>query len=261
MSHPDFLENEDSPERGVKRKPPILRQKISTNLTSIPILLCCFTSGLIDASVFNAWGVFASMQTGNTVILALGASYQPTNHPHLWLEALIAILFFFIGSFVTGHVNIVLNPLHRASLILSFAVQTFLIIIAASLVQGRIVPGLHPNSTEAFIQLVPLAMLSFQAAQQSVAARQLGLREIPTTVLTSVYCDLGNDSQLFAPFKNNWTRNRRFCAVVMLLVGAIAGGWLSRTSEGMTVGLWVSAGIKACITVAWLLWKDEFEKS
>lgn len=40
------------------------QQNIDTFLTSIPILLCCFTSGVIDAGVFNAWGVFASMQTG-----------------------------------------------------------------------------------------------------------------------------------------------------------------------------------------------------
>jgi hypothetical protein len=47
-----------------KRGPSYLQQNIDPFLTSIPILLCCFTSGLIDAGVFNAWSVFASMQTG-----------------------------------------------------------------------------------------------------------------------------------------------------------------------------------------------------
>jgi len=41
-----------------------LTRHIDNSLTSIPILLCCFCSGLIDSSVFNAWGVFATMQTG-----------------------------------------------------------------------------------------------------------------------------------------------------------------------------------------------------
>jgi Protein of unknown function (DUF1275) len=44
-----------------------LSLKINTTLSSIPILLCCFISGLIDANVFNAWGVFASMQTGKLI--------------------------------------------------------------------------------------------------------------------------------------------------------------------------------------------------
>jgi hypothetical protein len=40
-------------------------------LTSIPILLCCFCSGLIDSTVFNAWGVFATMQTGAIYLTTL----------------------------------------------------------------------------------------------------------------------------------------------------------------------------------------------
>lgn len=41
-----------------------LSHEVKNSLTSIPILLCCFTAGLIDSSTFNAWGVFATMQTG-----------------------------------------------------------------------------------------------------------------------------------------------------------------------------------------------------
>lgn len=41
-----------------------LSRNVNNSLTSIPILLCCFTAGLIDSSTFNAWGVFSTMQTG-----------------------------------------------------------------------------------------------------------------------------------------------------------------------------------------------------
>jgi uncharacterized membrane protein YoaK (UPF0700 family) len=259
-----------SPEKHKDRMNRLLTQEISLSLTSVPILFCCFSSGLVDSCVFNSWGVFASMQTGklllppasqltsgpgNTVILALGASSQPKGHPHAWLQALIAIAFFFLGSLFTARLGQVLPPLRRISLAFSFLLQTVLICIAAALVQGRVVPGLKPGSSEAFVQLVPLAMLSFQAAQQSVAARQFGLREIPTTVLTSVYCDLGNDLGLFSPVRSNWPRNRRIASAVMILSGAISGGWLIKSSDGMALGLWVAAGIKACITVSWFFWK------
>ena len=102
-----------------------------------------------------------------------------------------------------------------------------------------------------------LGMLAFQAGQQCVAARALGLNEIPTTVLTSVYCDLGNDPELFVPLKQNWRRNRRVTSAVLLLLGAIVGGWLSRTGIGMAAGLWTAAGVKFCVAITWLCWKAE----
>jgi uncharacterized membrane protein YoaK (UPF0700 family) len=269
---------ENSSHSPVPPKSPYLQQEINTFLTSIPILLCCFTSGLIDSNVFNAWGVFASMQTGiitlrpypnltltksftgNTVILALGASHRPAHSPHAWLQALVAILFFFLGAFFSSRVfGMLFSPLKRWSLAASFGLQAILIAIAAAMVQGSVVPGLDPQGTENFIQVVPLAMLAFQAGQQCVAARELGLNEIPTTVLTSVYCDLGNDHQLFAPLTSNWKRNRRFASAVLLLLGAIFGGLLSRTGIGMAAGLWLAAGVKFGVSISWIFWAADKE--
>jgi uncharacterized membrane protein YoaK (UPF0700 family) len=193
---------------------------------------------------------------GNTVILALGASSQPVGHPHAWLQAFLAILFFFFGALFTGQISALLSPLRHTTLFLSFLLQTCLILTAAALVEGHIVPGIVYDE-EPLITLVPLPMLSFQAAMQSVTARQFGLNEIPTTVLTSVYCDLGNDEKLFAKLGDNWKRNRRIGAAACLIVGAIVGGWLSRTSGGMSAALWMAAGIKGCLSVGWLLWKSE----
>ena len=95
---------------------------------------------------------------------------------------------------------------------------------------------------------------------QSVTARQLGFNEIPTTVLTSCFCDLGNDPKLFAGLTENWQRNRRVASVVAILLGGIIGGWLSRTSNGMPTAIWFAAGVKGAIAVAWVVWKDEVPK-
>jgi uncharacterized membrane protein YoaK (UPF0700 family) len=260
---------------------PYLFRNVDLSLTSIPILFCCFCSGLIDSTVFNAWGVFATMQTGipslpmptsipntyvyisptgNTIILALGASKQPPGHPHAWLQALLAIVGFFLGSFFCSRFTNLLRPLRHVTLCLSFFIQCGLITTAAALVQGGVVPGivgLDRRGAESFWTLLPLPMLSFQAGMQSVTARQLGLNEIPTTVLTSVYCDLGNDQELFAGLRQNWKRNRRFGAVVGILVGGIVGGFLGKTSDGMPAALWMAAGVKGVISLSWLLWKTE----
>ena len=161
------------------------------------------------------------MELGNTVILALSASHQPFSHPYIWLQALLAIAFFFLRSFFTERLGHILSPLRHGTLTLSFLIQSILIMTAAGLIQREVVPGLHPTGTEKFIQLVPLPMLSFQAGQQSIATRQLGFNKIPTTVLTSVYYNLENDPKLFTPLQSNWRQNQRFLATVLLILSAI----------------------------------------
>ncbi|QDS72308.1 hypothetical protein FKW77_007470 [Venturia effusa] len=233
-----------------------LSRDVNNSLTSIPILLCCFTAGLIDSSTFNAWGVFATMQTGNMVIMGLGASQQPYGHPRAWLQALVAIFFFFFGALFTARVTTFLRPLRHATLALSFFTQTALLVTAAALVQSGVIPGIVRDGNESYLSLIILPMLSFQAAMQSVTARQLGLNEIPTTVITSILTDLGNDGALFVGPDKNWKRNRRLLAVVSILVGAVIGGWLSRTDNGMPTGIWLAAGVKGCLTVAWIFWES-----
>lgn len=76
-------------------------------------------------------------------------------------------------------------------------------------------------------------------------------------VLTSVYFDVASDPNLAAVPTTNLKRNRRIGSVVMLLVGAIVGGWLSRSSGGMQSALWMAAGFKMVIAFAWLAWKKE----
>jgi len=111
------------------------------------------------------------------------------------------------------------------------------------------------GSSVHFIELLPLGFLAFQSGGQIVASRVLGFNEVPTTVLTSVYCDLISDPKVLAPLKDNVKRNRRVVAVLSFLVAAIAGGWLSRSKAGMSSALWIAAAIKLSIAVSWSFWK------
>ena len=156
----------------------------------------------------------------------------------------------------------------RGALLLSFALQAVLMLIAATLVQTgavpvprRIGPVLVDSVTAAgtgdpdFIELLPIGMLAFQGGGQFVASRLLGFGEIPTVVLTSVYCDLGMDEKLLVT--ENEKRNHRAGAVVLILLGAIAGGWISRSEAGMATAMWIAAVLKLGIVVAWVFWKGE----
>jgi len=41
-----------------------LSSSISLKHADLPLLVCCYVTGLIDAGAFNAWGIFMGMQTG-----------------------------------------------------------------------------------------------------------------------------------------------------------------------------------------------------
>lgn len=254
-----------------------LNVPISLDHADIPILACCLVSGLCDSSVYATWSCFVSMQTGmwycvsaghssyltcratgNTIFLALGASNQPYNRPYGWLKSMISILFFIIGCFTVSQTRHV-GPLLRRTLGMSFLVQSLCIFIAAALVQSKVVPDSFITSQAEvdFKELIPLALLAFQSGGQMMTSRLMGFNEVPTTVLTSVYCDLISDPKILAPVKENVKRNRRFLAIVAILVGGVCGGWLTRSRASMSAALWISGLIKLVISIAYSVWKAD----
>ena len=44
-----------------------LLENVRVESASVPLLVCCFVTGLIDAGSYNAWSVFMGMQTGISV--------------------------------------------------------------------------------------------------------------------------------------------------------------------------------------------------
>lgn len=201
-------------------------------------------------------------QIGNTIFLALGASHQPSSRPYGWLKSLTSIIFFVIGCFIFAQTRRI-GPLLRRTLGVSFLLQSLCIFIAAALVQGGVVPETNNSSdtngmpTVSFIELIPLAFLAFQSGAQMMTSRLLGFNEVPTTVLTSVYCDLISDPKILSPVKENVKRNRRLCAIIFILVGGICGGWLTRSRAGISSALWISGFIKLIISIAYSVWKAD----
>ncbi|KAK2006766.1 hypothetical protein LZ32DRAFT_75577 [Colletotrichum eremochloae] len=242
-----------------------LRDDVNIRYTDIPVLACCLVSGLCDSVAVNAAGVFVSMQTGNTIFMALGASRLPAGEPLLWLKSLSSIAAFWLGCFFFSKSRHI-HPTRRSTLVLSFLLQASLVFLAAAFAQTRLVAGFGATSvpgsdsnhefktSEDPLVMVPLALLAFQFGGQIVTSRMLGYNEVPTNVLTSVYCDLLSDPKLFAPLKENPKRNRRFLAVVLLILGGITGGWLQRSRAGMPGALWISGAVKFIIAVAWMAW-------
>jgi hypothetical protein len=131
---------------------------------------------------------------------------------------------------------------------LSFLIQASTILITAGLIQvGVISTDLESQSQEKtqWIQEVPIILLSLQSSGQIVASRALGFNEIPTVVITSLLCDLMSDPKLF--LLRNGKRDRRIVAFVLTLI--------TKATGQIVPVLWLSAGIKMLIVIAWGFWQ------
>ena len=197
------------------------------------------------------------------MFIGLGASnYNTTTRPYGWAKSLVSLIFFLAGCYLFPRFSRRYGSLRRWTLVASFLVQAFIIFIAAIVIQTELVEGkLEKIGDEIdWRHLVPIALLSIQAPGQLCLCRDLSLLEVPTLVVTTVIYDFAADPRLIAPLNANRVRNRRFFGFVMILMGAIAGGWVSKKSGHITITLWADVAIKASIAIAWVFWPAQEER-
>lgn len=232
------------------------------------LILCYLITGLLDSASISVWGSFVSMQTGmshtyqifrtksnislcvigNTVYIGLGLSapHQSTR----WIKSGTSLISFCIGSFIFSRFHRFFSPKRRWVLCASFTMQLLLTAAAATMVTLAGVP--NDREEISWHVLIPIALVAFQSCGQAVTSRALQYNALTSVVLTSIYCDLFSDQELFA--LRNAERNRRTAAPLFLLVGALLGGLCANSSFGIAGSLWAAAGLKAVVVVAWIFW-------
>ncbi len=277
------------------------------------IITCFFTSGLIDAVAFNSWNCFVGMQTGmchfsllpldqvltliagNTIFAALGLGGLPTQaHKHQYVKSFVAIGSFCMGTlffnvlhrFPTGVQN---SPTSRKRMIfvLSFFIQTMLIVIAAALVtvgvvsnkpfvMGQFSSGSHlvediDDDHMNWMDILPIVLLAFEAAGQVCLSRVLSLIELPTIVLSTLYHDWTGDllgtRQLWRQSSSlkdfvlvqSRRQNKRLFAIISLFLGGLVGGEMYKSWVGMAGALWLASFLKGCIVVSFAIWRKHSE--
>lgn len=143
-------------------------------------------------------------------------------------------------------------PCRRWVLSASFLAQMGLIAVAAEILTWG-PTSVGERDEISWNVLAPIALVAFQGSGQAVTSRALKYNSLTTVVLTSIYCDLFSDAELFA--LHNTERNRRIGAPALLLVGAIMGGLLAHSPIGTAGVLWIAAGLKLCIVLTWCVWR------
>ncbi len=211
---------------------------VSRRQTVIALLLLTFTTGLVDAvSVLVLGHVFVANMTGNVVFL--GFWFVPHSGVDL-MAAVVAFVGFVVGTIVGGRLARHLDSNVRMWLTTALGLEVVALAVLAT-VAGAGLVHYHDNS-----KLILIVGLAVVFGSQNATARQFGIQELSTTVLTSTIVGLGFDSRLAGGSGEG--EKLRYGVVLTMLAGAAVGATLTRFTVAPIIGLAaaivaVSAGI------------------
>jgi hypothetical protein len=142
-------------------------------LLEIELLTLSFATGIQDATTFPDYQCFASNQTGNTVLFAVGAAGLANGA--FTLENVGVSLGVFVGScIIMGQLGNFVGPRRRLWLIGTNVFSTALIFAAAA------IQWIYPVERSGTAALVVIALLAFGSGAQVAMARPLNVPQITT---------------------------------------------------------------------------------
>ncbi|KAL2024258.1 hypothetical protein VTK56DRAFT_9414 [Thermocarpiscus australiensis] len=228
-----------------------LMADVNRDWADVVLVFCYLITGLLDSASISVWGSFVSMQTGNTVYFGLGLAAP--NESTRWIKSGVSLFSFCMGSFFFSRFHRFFSPKRRWVLCASFSAQLALTAAAANMVTVTGAPS--DKDDISWRVLVPIALVAFQSCGQAITSRALKYNALTSVVLTSIYCDLFSDAELFA--LRNAERNRRTAAPLFLLLGAFLGGRFAHSFMGVAGALWMASALKAIAVIAWLCWPPD----
>ncbi|AFM14959.1 putative membrane protein [Mycolicibacterium chubuense NBB4] len=197
-----------------------LASPVSPRRTHIALLLLTFTTGLIDAvSVLVLGHVFVANMTGNMIFL--GFWFVP--HSGVDLTAAVVAFFGFVtGTVVAGRLFRHLGGNVRRWLATALGLEVVILLALAALT-GSGVLDYHDDR-----KLFLIAGLAIAFGDQNATARQFGIQELSTTVLTQTIVGIGFDSRLAGGTGDR--EKLRYGVVLTMCSGAVVGATLTRVT-------------------------------
>ena len=184
------------------------------------LLVLTFTTGLVDAVSYLGIGhVFTANMTGYIVFLGFGIAGSgglPVVAPLISLTAFLA------GAGTGGVLASRLAQRHAQHIARALLIEALLLSLAA-IVAATVTVRADAVSGDAVI-----AMLAFAMGVRNATIRRIAVPDLTTTVLTMTLTGLAADSQLFGGSGKGSVR--RTSAVLAMLLGALAGALLLKTS-------------------------------
>ena len=191
---------------------------VSERATVVALLLLTFATGLADATSILVLGhVFVANMTGNTIFL--GFWLAPNTNIDLRAVA-VAMPTFICTTIVGGRLSRYFG--HRTRPWITAVLSTEItLLVVLSIVAGAGVLHYHDNT-----KLIMIGVLAITFGLQHSSARQFGINELSTTVLTSTIVSLGMDSRLAGG--TGARQKLRLSVVFTMCAGAFLGATMSR---------------------------------
>lgn len=193
-----------------------LGQNVKCNdyLIEFELMLLAVAAGINDGATFADYHIFTSNQTGNTVLLAVGALGLGGGIIDIRSVA-FSLALFVSGGCIFGQIGNVIGPRRRAWLLTTNIIQTALAFAATAMRKWVALNDRIPQAWSV------ITLLAFASGAQVAAARTVNVPEITTAMVTSAYIDFVVDPKMLQ--LQNRSRNRRLLFVLCLLVGSFIG--------------------------------------
>jgi uncharacterized membrane protein YoaK (UPF0700 family) len=191
---------------------------VSERMTVVGLLLLTFATGIVDAiSVLVLGHVFVANMTGNVIFLGFWFA------PHSVVDmtaALVAFVSFVTGAILGGRLSRHLDGNVRRWLSVALGVEVVML-ATLSILSGAGVLDYHNNT-----KLILIAGLALTFGSQAATARQFGIQELSTTVLTTTIVGIGFDSRVAGGTGHR--EKLRYGVVLTMCAGALVGATLTR---------------------------------
>ena len=198
------------------------------------MLALTFSTGIIDAVGYLGLDrVFTGNMTGNVVILGMaltGADGLPIAGP------IIALALFMVGAAIAGR-TLRSQPAGWSGRSTALFVGVGAVLLAAALPMLLLTDPAEP------VKLAVTGGLGLAMGIQAGSARQIGVKDVTTVVVTSTIVGLAFDS-VFAARTGGHPWPRRVLAIALIGAGAFVGALLLQVHIGLGMG------VAAVITLA-----------
>lgn len=200
---------------------------VSDRSTVTALLLLTFTTGLADAiSVLVLGHVFVANMTGNVIFL--GFWFAPRSTVDL-TAVVVAFPTFVAGTILGGRLMRYFGTLARRWITTALSIEVALLGVL-SLLAGTGVCR-YDDNTKLFL----IGGMAIVFGLQHSTARQFGIQELTTTVLTSTIVGLGVDSRLAGGNANR--EKLRYGVVLTMCAGATVGATITRVAVAPVLAL------------------------
>ncbi|WP_458318601.1 YoaK family protein [Mycolicibacterium brisbanense] len=204
-----------------------IQSPVSHRLTVTALLLLTFATGIIDAiSVLVLGHVFVANMTGNVIFLGFWLV------PHSGVDltaAVVAFVSFVAGTVVGGRFARHLQGNPRRWLTVTHSVEVVMLLTLSALA-GAGVLDYQDNR-----KLILISGLAITFGIQNATARQFGIQELSTTVLTQTIVGIGLDSRLAGGTGDR--EKLRYGVVATMMAGAMVGASLTLVAVAPVIAL------------------------